>query len=309
MKIIEDITQIKGIRNPVVTSGTFDGVHVGHQKILKRVTDLAHKQNGDSVVITYWPHPRFVLGKGWGDLRLLTTFLEKATFLADQGIDYLIKIPFTREFSEMSSTKFIQDIIIDRIGTKKLVIGYDHKFGRNREGSFQFLQEHQSEFGFEIEEIPRLDIDDVGISSTKIRKALKAGQCEEAASFLGRVYSLKGIVIKGDQLGRTLGYPTANIYIAEEFKLIPSDGVYAVHVMVREKRYQGMLNIGIRPTVAGTRMQIEVNLFDFDQDIYGQNIQVEFVKMLRNEMKFPSKEALAQQLYHDKQHALAVLNP
>ncbi|MDW3193963.1 MAG: bifunctional riboflavin kinase/FAD synthetase [Cytophagales bacterium] len=309
MKIIEDITQIEGIRNPVVTSGTFDGVHVGHQKILKRVTDLAKKQNGDSVVITYWPHPRFVLGKGWGDLRLLTTFLEKATFLADQGIDYLIKIPFTREFSEMSSTTFIQDIIINRIGTKKLVIGYDHKFGRNREGSFQFLQEHQTDFGFEIEEIPRLDIDDVGISSTKIRNALKAGQCEEAANFLGRVYSLKGIVIKGDQLGRTLGYPTANIYIAEEFKLIPSDGVYAVHVLVREKRYQGMLNIGIRPTVAGTRMQIEVNLFDFEQDIYGQNIQVEFVKMLRNEMKFPSKEALAEQLYHDKQHALAVLNP
>ncbi len=309
MKIIEDLSQISGIRNPVVTSGTFDGVHVGHQKILKRVTDLAKKQQGDSVVITYWPHPRFVLGKGWGDLRLLTTFLEKATFLAEQGIDYLIKIPFTREFSEMSSTKFIQDIIIDKIGTKKLVIGYDHKFGRNREGSFQFLQENQTNFGFEIEEIPRLDIDDVGISSTKIRNALKAGHCEEAASFLGRVYSLKGIVIKGDQLGRTLGYPTANIYIAEEFKLIPSDGVYAVNVIVREKRFQGMLNIGIRPTVAGTRMQIEVNLFDFDQDIYGQNIQVEFIKMLRNEMKFASKEALSEQLYHDKQHALAVLNP
>lgn len=308
MKIIEDLSQIDGIRNPVVTSGTFDGVHVGHQKILKRVTDLAKKQAGDSVVITYWPHPRFVLGKGWGDLKLLTTFLEKATFLAEQGIDYLIKIPFTREFSEMSSTTFIQDIIINKIGTKKLVIGYDHKFGRNREGSFQFLQENQSNFGFDIEEIPRLDIDDVGISSTKIRKALKSGQCEEASSFLGRVYSLKGIVIKGDQLGRTLGYPTANIYIAEEFKLIPSDGVYAVNVLVKEKRYQGMLNIGIRPTVAGTRMQIEVNLFDFDQDIYGQNIQVEFVKMLRNEMKFASKEALTEQLHLDKQHALAVLN-
>ena len=309
MKTIEDLSQIEGIRNPVVTSGTFDGVHIGHQKILKRVTDLAKKQDGDSVVITYWPHPRFVLGHGWGDLRLLTTFLEKATFLAEQGIDYLIKIPFTREFSEMSSTKFIQEIIIDRIGTRKLVIGYDHKFGKNREGSFQFLQENQANFGFDIEEIPRLDIDDVGISSTKIRNALKAGQCEEAASFLGRIYSLKGIVIKGDQLGRTLGYPTANIYVAEEFKLIPSDGVYAVNVIVREKHYQGMLNIGIRPTVAGTRMQIEVNLFDFDQDIYGQNIQVEFVKMLRNEMKFASKEALTDQLYHDKQHALAVLNP
>lgn len=309
MKIIEDLSQIGGIRNPVVTSGTFDGVHIGHQKILRRVNDLAHRQGGESVVITYWPHPRFVLGKGWGDLKLLTTFIEKAELLDEQGIDYLIKIPFTREFSQMSSTTFIQDIIIDKIGTQKLVIGYDHKFGKNREGSFSFLQENQKRFGFEIEEIPRLDIDDVGISSTKIRTALKNGHCEEAANFLGRVYTLKGIVIKGDQLGRTLGFPTANIYIAEEFKLIPSDGVYAVRVNVKEAWHQGMLNIGIRPTIAGTRMQIEVNIFDFDQDIYGQNIKVEFVNRLRAEMKFPNKEALSKQLYHDKQHALAVLNP
>ena len=309
MKIIEDITQIQGITNPVVTSGTFDGVHIGHQKILKRVTGLARSLGGESVVITYWPHPRFVLGEGWGDLRLLTTFLEKAEFLSDQGIDYLIKIPFTREFSQMSSMDFIREIIIDRIGTRKLVIGYDHKFGKNRDGGFDFLQKNQLQFGFEVEEIPRLDIDSVGISSTKIRTALKNGQCEEAASFLGRIYTLKGIVIKGDQLGRTLGFPTANIYVAEEFKLIPSDGVYAVKVIVQSKKYQGMLNIGIRPTIAGTRMQIEVNIFDFDADIYGQNIQVEFVKMLRSERKFESKEALSQQLYHDKEHALAVLNP
>ena len=279
MKVIDDLTKLEQPRNAVVTSGTFDGVHVGHQKILQRINKLARDNNGQSVVVTFWPHPRFVLGNGWGDLKLLTTFEEKAELLAENGIDFLVKVPFTRAFSELSSADFIREVLVDKIGTRKLIIGYDHKFGKNREGSFEYLKENQELFGFEIEEISRQDIDSVGVSSTKIREALLSKDVGTAQKLLGRPYHLKGIVTKGDQLGRKLGYPTANIYIAEEFKLIPADGVYAVRVHMNTGSYQGMLNIGVRPTISGKRRQIEVNIFDFGEDIYGRSIQLEFVSV------------------------------
>ncbi len=307
MTIIDDISDLQSLANPVVTSGTFDGVHIGHQKILQRIKALARSIQGTSVVVTFWPHPRFVLGNGWGELKLLTTFDEKAQLLADSGLDVLVKVPFTRSFSELSSQHFIQEYIVNRLKTKKLVIGYDHRFGRNREGSFEYLRDHQQQFGFEIEEIPRQDIDHVAVSSTKIRKALQQGEVMVAQKLLGRPYQLRGIITKGDQLGRTMGYPTANIHIAEEFKLIPSDGVYAVRVGLKAGNLDGMMNIGVRPTISGTRRQIEVNIFDFDRDIYGQAIEITFVKMLREERKFENKQALASQLGIDKEHALQVL--
>ena len=306
MKVIEDLSVIEKPRNAVVTSGTFDGVHQGHQKILRKLINSAKEVNGETVVVTYWPHPRAVLGNGWGDLRLLTTFEEKAHLLAENGIDYLVKIPFTRTFSELSSKDFIQNLLVGRLGTHKLIIGYDHKFGKNRESGFEYLKENQSFFGFEVEEIPRHDIDSVGVSSTEIRKALFDGEVEEAQKLLGRPYTLSGIVIKGDQFGRQLGYPTANIYIAEEFKLIPRDGVYAMMVHLKSGIYQGMMNIGIRPTISGKRRQIEVNIFEFEEDIYGQSIKLEFVSRLREERRFESKDHLKEQLGRDKIAALSV---
>ena len=306
MKVIEDLSALERPLNAVVTSGTFDGVHLGHQKILKKLLNTAKEINGESIVLTFWPHPRFVLGNGWGDLRLLTTFEEKAKLLAETGLDYLVKVPFTRAFSELSSNDFVQNIIVDKLGTQKLIIGYDHKFGKNREGGFDYLKEHQDTFGFEVEEIPRHDIDSVGVSSTEIRQALFSGNVQEAQKLLGRSYTLSGIVIKGDQFGRQLGYPTANIYIAEEFKLIPGDGVYAMLVHLKGGIYQGMMNIGVRPTISGKRRQIEVNIFDFEEDIYGQSIKLEFVAKLREEQKFESKDHLKQQLGRDKLAALSI---
>lgn len=308
MKVIDDLSEKHSFRNAVVTSGTFDGVHVGHRKILKHVIDLANSSGGESVVITYWPHPRFVLGNGWGSLKLLTTFAEKADVLAESGIDFLVKLPFTRKFSEMSSKSFIEDILINKIGTKKLVIGYDHRFGKNREGSFDYIKENQRQFGFDVDEIPRHDIDNVTVSSTKIRQALAEGQIEESSKLLGRDFSINGIVVKGDQLGRTMGFPTANISVQEEFKLIPRDGVYAVTVTINGETFKGMLNIGKRPTLNGAKHQIEVNIFNFSKDIYGLNVGIQFKKFLRAEAKFEGLDALKKQLYNDKEVALAVLN-
>lgn len=303
---LENITQLT---NAVVTSGTFDGVHVGHQKILARLTEVAHQANGESVVITFWPHPRLVLFPDQKDLRLLSSLDEKADLLAQYKIDHLVVIEFNKAFAATTSHDFIQRILVDKIGTKKLVIGYDHRFGRNREGSFEYLKENSHEFGLEVEEIPRLDIDHVGISSTKIRKALLAGDVETANTYLGTEYMLTGKVVKGAQVGRKIGFPTANIAVEEAYKLIPDDGIYAVRIRVKEQRYQGMLYIGTRPTI-GEKLErtIEVNIFGFDQDIYDETVRVYFVALLRGDEKFSNLTLLQQQLAKDKQAALAVLN-
>ena len=291
----------------VVTSGTFDGVHFGHGKILRRVVEIANANGGKSVVLTFWPHPRFVLGKN--NLQLLTTLEEKTALIANHGIDHFVTIPFTREFSEYSSSKFIQEILVNGLGTKKLVIGYDHRFGKNREGSFEYLVEHADSFGFSVEEIPAQDIDNIAVSSTKIRNAFLEGHIDIGNEYLGRSYCLTGIVVKGEQIGRSLGFPTANLHVAEEYKLIPADGIYAVEVILKQQRLQGMLYIGPRPTLNGKSRSIEVNIFDFDQDIYGEKVTIEFIKQIRQDAKFESLLKLAKQLEKDKVEALKILRP
>lgn len=294
-------------RAAVVTSGTFDGVHVGHQKILNRLKELARETGGETVVVTYWPHPRIVLYPDDPAVQLLTTFDEKLALLEALGIDHLVQIPFTKEFSQLSSDAFVRQVLVDKIGTRHLVIGYDHHFGRNREGGFDYLKEHADEYGFTVEEIPRQDVDQVGVSSTKIRKALEVGQVHTAREYLGRPYRLTGTVIKGDQIGRQLGYPTANLRIDSPHKLIPADGIYAVHVEHQGQRYEGMLYIGHRPTIQGTSCNIEVNLFAFDQDIYGDALRVDLLARTRGDMTFDGLEALAAQLAKDEKEVVALL--
>lgn len=291
----------------MVTIGTFDGVHIGHQKIIARLKEVATQHGGETVLITLYPHPRMVLFPDDNDLQLLSTQDEKTDLLSKYGIDHLVVIPFSKEFARLTSLEFVRDILVDKIGVKSLVIGYDHHFGRNREGSIEQLRELAPQFHFEVEEIPAQDIDHVNVSSTKIREALLNGEVETAKQYLGHAYSLQGTVVEGNKLGRTIGYPTANIEIGDKHKLIPADGVYAVHVLVGDERFGGMLNIGYRPTVDGKKRTTEVNIFDFERDLYGQQLKIEFEARLRNEQKFNGLDALKEQLAQDKVNALAAL--
>lgn len=306
MQLIDDLSDFEAPEYSVVTSGTFDGVHVGHQKILANITQASREKNRKSIVLTFWPHPRFVLKKN-NDFKLLTTFEEKAALLAKNGIDFLVKIPFTKEFSQLSSDQFIRDILVKKLNTQKLVIGYDHRFGKNREGSFEYLMEHSDEYGFAVEEIPRQDVEHIGVSSTKIRESLAIGDIRTATECLGRNYCISGFVKDGDRIGRSIGFPTANIDVPETYKLIPSDGAYAVKLEVNGQNLKGMMNIGQRPTVSGEERRIEVNIFDFDRDIYNQRITVQFVQLLRHEQKFESIDELKNQLGRDKMEAIEIL--
>jgi riboflavin kinase/FMN adenylyltransferase len=308
MRIYHQIDDFTRLTNAVVTSGTFDGVHLGHQKILARLKDVAEKSGGETVVITYWPHPRLLLKPEDTSLKLLNTFEEKAELLKEQGIQHLLRIPFTKEFSQLTSQEFISSILIDKIGTKKLVIGYDHRFGNNREGSFEQLKLSAPTYGFDVEEIARQDIDHVTISSSKIRKALEEADLNTATHLLGRKYSISGRVVKGDKLGRVLGYPTANIDLDSRLKLIPSDGIYAVTILHEHTLYKGMLYIGNRPTVDGSKRVIEVNLFDFTKEIYGETLTVYFHQLIRLDSKFQDLEALKTQLGLDKEESLRLLS-
>lgn len=308
MKIYEGLDAFPRLNYAVVTSGTFDGVHLGHQKIIARLKETAARHKGETVLLTYWPHPRFVLNPDNKDLQLLSTFEEKAALLETYGIDHLVKIPFTKEFSKLSSEEFIRQILIDKIHTQKLVIGYDHRFGRNREGGFEHLKANAAQYGFEVEEIPRQDIDEVGISSTKIRKALTKGEIQNANRLLNHPYSIEGEVVNGEQLGRKMGFPTANIAIREKYKLIPADGVYAVKVDRNGQQLNGMLNIGNRPTFNGQSKTIEVHIFDFDQQIYGEKLRISFVGQIRKEKKFSDLEELKKQLKKDEEIARNMLN-
>ncbi len=307
MEVIRDLALFPKLANAVVTSGTFDGVHVGHQKILKRLHENAMKMGGKSVVITFWPHPRHVLKNDGPPVYLLSSLEEKIELLRTFAVDYLLIIPFTPAFSNLTSSEFIQRILIDTVATRKLVIGYDHHFGKNREGSFEYLKANAASLGFEVEEIPQEDIENVGVSSTKIRKALDAGDIKTANKYLGYNYQLTGTVAEGQKLGRTIGFPTANLEVTEPHKLIPAKGVYAVYGTVSGQRLKGMVNIGIRPTVGGLTQTIETHFFDFDQDIYHQPLQLELVARLRDEQKFPGLDALKTQLAKDQEMALTLL--
>ncbi len=303
VKIYHSIDEFQSVKNAVVTTGTFDGVHIGHQKIISRLKDVARQVGGETVLLTFFPHPRMVLFSD-SDLKLINTKNEKIKRLEESGIDHLIIHPFSRAFSRLSSIEFVRDILVKKIGTKRLVIGYNHHFGRNREGSFQHLKEYGPLYGFEVEEISAQDIDETAVSSTKIRHALDFGQVDVAAEYLTRPFMLSGIVVRGNHLGRKIGFPTANITVLDAQKLIPAIGVYAVNVFVKETKYKGMLNIGVRPTIDGVQKTIEVHIFDFDQNVYGEKVSVEFLKWIRKERKFDNLEALKQQLLQDKKQIL-----
>lgn len=305
MKIHYDLESIPLLNKTAVTTGTFDGVHLGHKIIIERLITAAKKTGGESVLLTFYPHPRMVLFPDDDQIKMLNTPLEKENLLEACGIDHLVVIPFTKEFSRLSSLEFVRNILSNTLKAKKLVIGYDHHFGRNREGSFAHLLEFGSLYGFDVEEIPAQDIDHVAISSSKIRQALEAGDLNTANSYLGYQYSITGKVIKGKQLGRTIGYPTANITVNDKYKLIPAIGVYAVKVKYGNQFFYGMLSIGKNPTVTENGpVTIEVNIFDFNHEIYHKEITIYFYKKLRNEEKYNSLDELKLQLALDKEQAL-----
>tara|TARA_B100000795_G_scaffold227502_1_gene183883 strand:+ start:214 stop:1131 length:918 start_codon:yes stop_codon:yes gene_type:complete len=304
VKIYHSLEEFEKIENAVVTTGTFDGVHIGHYKILDRLKEIATSIKGETVLLTFFPHPRMVLFSD-NDLKLITTKNEKIALLEEAGIDHLIIHPFSREFSRLSSVEFVRDILVNKIGTSRLVIGYNHHFGRNREGSFEHLKEYGPVYGFQVEEICAQDIDAISVSSTKIRKALESGDISTAKDYLTHNFHLSGIVVKGNNLGHKLGFPTANLKIVDSHKLIPANGVYLVTVSVRNQDYKGMLNIGLRPTIDGEEKTIEVHILDFDTNIYGEEITLTFESWIREERKFESLDALKAQLELDKRFILA----
>ena len=307
LKVFRSIDDFVKVKGAVVTTGTFDGVHVGHRKIINRLNQIAKKIGGESVLLTFDPHPRMVLFPDDHGLELITTIDEKVALLEQAGIDNLIIHPFTKEFSRLSSLDFIREILVDKIGTSVLVIGYDHHFGRNREGSFEHLRESGPLYGFDVEEISVQDVDDVAVSSTKIRKALQDGDVSTANKFLAHPFQLTGTVVHGDKLGRELGFPTANIQIDDKHKVIPANGVYACYVLIAERKLKGMLNIGNRPTVNGTEKRVEVNIFDMDEELYGEEVTLMLQERIRDEKRFDSVDSLKARLAVDKNLALRIL--
>lgn len=290
-----------------ITIGTFDGVHIGHRKILKKLIKKAESKNLRSTVLTFFPHPRMVLQKDSG-IKLLNTLDEKIKILNELGLDYLIIHPFTKEFSRLSATEFVRDILVNALLAKKIIIGYDHRFGRNREANINDLTAFGSSLDFEVEEISAQEIDEVSVSSTKIRKSLEEGKIETANKYLGYPYMLTGVIKKGKGLGRQINFPTANLHIGESYKLIPKNGVYVVRAVIGGNLISGMMNIGYNPTVSGKRKSIEIHFFDFDEDLYGQKLQVDLLARIRDEQKFDSLAALKDQLSIDKDTSLAILN-
>lgn len=301
MLIYNNISELSNLTNSIVTIGTFDGVHLGHQKIIKRLVELKEKQGGKVVLFTFDPHPRKILFPEQLDLKLITATPEKCELFQKFGVDYVLVFPFTREFSQMNASDYVSDIIVKGLKTKTLVIGYDHRFGSNREGNIETLKHLSEVYNFNIEEIPAQEINQLNVSSTRIRKAINEGDIKTANAFLGYPFFISGAVIKGKQLGRTIGYPTANIFIEDADKLLPKMGVYAVKVFIGSNSFKGMLNIGLNPTTDfDNKIKIEVNIFDFDRDIYGEILKVEFIKRIRDEQKFTNLDELKIALANDK---------
>lgn len=308
MKIYNNIDEFKPIDNAIVTIGTFDGVHLGHRKIIERVKQLAQDSGGETVILTFFPHPRMILHPEDHNLKMINTMDEKAQLLEQLGVDHLIITPFSRDFSNQTAEEYIRDILVNKIGTKKIVIGYDHRFGKDRQGGLTELQRLSPVYGYEVVEIPEQDIHDVAISSTRIRNALLSDEIDLANEFLGYPFFVTGKVMRGDQIGRTIGYPTANILIEETYKLIPADGIFAVKVQLNGQEYKGMGYIGHRPTINGMTRNIEVNIFDFNEDIYSQSIRMEFIKYVRGDIKFTTLDDLTVQLGRDKEAVMALFD-
>ena len=304
MRIFNSIDQLPEFSNTVFTQGTFDGVHLGHQKILQKLKAESLKAGGESVLLTFWPHPRFLLFPDDNQLKLLQTLEEKLEQLELAGVDNVVVLPFTKEFSQMLPEDFIKDFLVNSLNIHTAIVGYDHRFGRNREGDIALLKSFEKQFNYQVLEIGPEDIDHMTISSTKIRNSLLKGDIETANAYLGRSYSFSGKVVHGKKLGRTIGFPTANLEILNPNKLIPEIGVYAVQCLVEGKTYGGMMNIGNNPTVAGKGFSVEVNIFDFSSDIYDQVIEIFVIARLRDEKKFGNLEELALILQLDKKNAL-----
>ena len=303
MKVYQSIQDIKPIKRPVVTLGMFDGAHIGHQSILKQLNTIAQNIDGESVLITFNPHPRMVLQPNC-DLKFLNTLQEKEEILRQFELEHLIIQEFTKDFSQVTSVEFVKNLLVDKIKIDTLVIGYDHHFGKNREGNFEQLQVLSKEFGFNLIQLEAIEENDVAVSSTKIRNALNEGNIEYANKALNYNYPLSGKVVHGDKIGRTLGFPTANLEV-DPNKLIPKDGVYAVDVFVDDTKYLGLLSIGFRETVTNSREhRVEVNILNFDQDIYGKTIKLEFLGRLRDEEKFNSLDELISAMNQDKENAI-----
>ncbi|BCY27645.1 riboflavin biosynthesis protein [Flavobacterium okayamense] len=286
--------------------GTFDGVHLGHLRLLKKIVGDSKKEELESIVLTFFPHPRMVLQKDT-DIKLLNSIDEKAQLLEVIGIDHLIIHPFNQEFSRLSAEDFVREILVEKLNIKKIVIGYDHRFGRNRTATIEDLIEFGKNYGFEVEQISAEEINDVAISSTKIRNSLKKGDVKQANKFLGYNYMISGNVISGKKIGRTIGFPTANIKINEDYKLVPKDGVYIVSSVINNTTVYGMMNIGKNPTFSENENSLEVYFFNLNKDLYGLNLTISFIERIRDEIKFKSIEELKNQIETDKKFSLSFL--
>ncbi|MGO2294855.1 MAG: bifunctional riboflavin kinase/FAD synthetase [Psychroflexus halocasei] len=303
MKVIHHISEFDSSEQTIVTIGTFDGVHIGHRKIIKRLIDAANQTNSKSTLLTFFPHPRMVLQQN-SDLKLINTLEEKEKILAQTGLDNLIIQPFTLEFSRLRAENYVKDILVDQLNAKKIIIGYDHRFGRNRTANIDDLRDFGKKYNFSVEEISKQDIDEVAVSSTKIRNALNQGDIELANSYLTQAFQLTGEIVRGKGLGKELGYPTANLKIKEDYKLIPREGVYVVQSEIDEKLYFGLMNIGTNPTFDEVNQSIETYFFDLNKDLYNQKISIQLLKRLRDEQKFDGPNQLIEAMNKDKEQAL-----
>ncbi|HEX3768841.1 MAG TPA: bifunctional riboflavin kinase/FAD synthetase [Puia sp.] len=305
MLVYRNIEEIPLFRNAVLTIGTFDGVHTGHQQVISQMKKCAAEVNGETVIITFDPHPRTVVNASAG-IQLINTLDEKIELLTAMGIGHLVVIPFTEEFAKLSAEDYIAQFLVRYFKPHTLIIGYDHRFGKGRTGNYDLLKQQSVIYQYQLQEIPAHILNSISVSSTRIREAVGAGDMRAAKELLGYDYFFSGRVVEGNKLGRTIGYPTANLDITDKLKLIPGDGVYAVELVISdepEKLYRGMMNIGFRPTVGGSKRMIEVNIFDFDRDVYGQTIKVFVKRFLRPEIKFSNFDALREQLALDKINA------
>ncbi|WP_028296856.1 bifunctional riboflavin kinase/FAD synthetase [Olivibacter sitiensis] len=322
MKIYRSLDEFTPLDNAVVTMGTFDGVHVGHQKIISKLTEYARIIDGETVLLTFFPHPRMIIHPEDESLKLINTIEEKAERLAACGIDHLIITPFTRDFSNQGPEEYIREVLVSKIGTKRVIIGYDHHFGKNRGGSIADLNRYSQQYQYTVQEIPEQDVNEVAVSSTKIREALILGDIDTANRYLGYPFPLTGKIVKGQQLGRTIGFPTANIEVEEPYKLIPAYGIYAVEAYLIDKaqfgsgefvppttseKLKGMGYIGTRPTVNGITRSIEVNFFDLNEDLYGKTIHVNFLHFVRHDQKFTTVEEMQLQLAIDEKNIRKLL--
>ena len=293
-------------RPSVVTIGTFDGVHIGHKEIISQLVKTAQENHLDSVILTFFPHPRMVLQKESG-IKLINTIDERINLLSETGLDHLIIHEFTKEFSRLTALEFVRDILVNQLHAKKIIIGYDHRFGRNREATIDDLKEFGAIFDFEVIEIGAQQLNEVSVSSTKVRRALDEGDCKTAHLYLGYPFMLTGKVVKGKSIGKTLNFPTANLSIKEEYKILPKIGVYVVQAIISNKKVYGITNIGTNPTLGGIKQTIETYFLDYNEDLYDQDLQIEFLTRIRDEFNFDSVEELKKAIQEDEKFARAYL--